>query len=152
MLFAKLLAPLVTLGVIGFFVLGSVLSKKMPADAYRRKMAATIRCKSCKGQMDQQQEFLYLLPIRFDTEHEESAAYYKNRGTLIQHAGQIPSGQRAFHLHVFLCQNCRQRFVRIIDFLRVRDNESIFSSSIYPYSDFEEFLAQAERSGTGSAS
>ena len=48
------------------------------------------KCKQCKGKLVDTASYLYLIPVMFDQEHEESAAYYINHAVRIENEEQIP--------------------------------------------------------------
>lgn len=100
----------------------------------------TQKCKKCKGVMTAVESFLYLIPVYFDDEHEESAQYYIQNAKPISDDSQIPSGNRACYLHVFQCQNCGHKNISIVDFLKVREKQVIKGGEIYPYGEFEHFI------------
>lgn len=104
----------------------------------------TQKCKKCKGVMTDIESFLYLIPVYFDDDHEESAEYYIKNAKRIKDDSQIPSGNRACHLYVFQCQNCGHKNISIIDFLKVREKEIIKGGEIYPYGEFEYFIKNSK--------
>lgn len=100
----------------------------------------TQKCKNCKGTMVAGEHFLFLLPLHFDEKYKPSPEYYKENMVQIYSEAEIPEGRRACHLYVFQCRDCGYKNVSVIDFLRVRDNEVLKESDIYPYEDFREYL------------
>lgn len=100
----------------------------------------TQKCKKCKGTMTAGEHFLFLLPLHFGEKYKPSAEYYKKNFVQIKSEAEIPEGQRACHLYVFRCNNCGNRNVSIVDFLRVRDTELLKEGDTYPYDDFKEYL------------
>lgn len=96
----------------------------------------------CKGKMINVISYLYLIPVHFDEEHEESVAYYLNNAVSIESMEQIPNGNRACYMHVFQCQDCARRVVSVVDFLKVRDNVVIKGGDIYPYEEFQKLFLQ----------
>lgn len=98
------------------------------------------KCKKCKGKMVDTACFLYLIPVQFDQEHEESAEYYISNATRIDHEEQIPSGNRACRMYVFQCQECGHQMVSVVDFLKVRETELIKGGNMYPYEKFQHFF------------
>lgn len=99
-------------------------------------------CEMCKGKMVDTTSYLYLLPVQFSEEHEESAEYYLNNAVRIESTEQIPNGNRACYMYVFQCQSCGHRIVSVVDFLQVRDSQLIKAGDVYPYEDFQEFFMQ----------
>lgn len=106
----------------------------------RHTNTETQKCKKCKGVMTAVESLLYLIPVHFDDEHEESAKYYIQNAKPIADDSQIPSGNRACYLHVFQCQDCGYKNISIVDFLKVREKEMIKGGEIYPYEEFEHFI------------
>lgn len=98
------------------------------------------KCEVCKGKMIDTTSYLYLLPVQFSDEHEESAEYYINNATRIESTEQIPNGNRACYMYVFQCQDCGHKMVSVVDFLKVRENELMKGGDIYPYEKFRDFL------------
>lgn len=98
------------------------------------------KCKLCKGKMIDTVSYLYLIPVQFGNEHEESAEYYINNATRIESVDQIPNGNRACRMYVFQCQNCGHKKISVVDFLKVRDNEIVKGGDIYPYEKFSDFF------------
>lgn len=103
--------------------------------AFRDKIFCT-----CKGEMNIESEYLFLLPLRYGDMHEESASYYIKNGIQIQSLSDIPTGQRAFYLRVLRCGFCGDRRVSITDFLKVRDDSTVKSGGNYSYEEFAEFI------------
>lgn len=99
------------------------------------------KCEVCKGKMVDTISYLYLIPAKFDDEHEESAEYYIHNGTRIESTEQIPNGNRACRMYVFQCQSCAHKKVSVVDFLKVRENELIKAGDIYPYEKFQAFFS-----------
>lgn len=100
------------------------------------------KCDCCKGKMLVTRTFLYLIPSSFDHEHEWSAEYYIKYATPIENETQIPTGNKACRMHVLQCQGCSHREVRVVDFLKVREEEIMKGSAVFPYEKFEAFLYQ----------
>ena len=98
------------------------------------------KCKMCKGKMVDTTSYLFLIPAKFDDEHEESAEYYINNATRIENEEQIPNGNRACRMYLFQCQDCGHKMVSVVDFLKVRENQLIKGGDLYPYEKFEDFL------------
>ncbi|MBO5246093.1 MAG: hypothetical protein J6B28_02400 [Eubacterium sp.] len=98
------------------------------------------KCKQCKGKLVDTASYLYLIPVMFDQEHEESAAYYINHAVRIENEEQIPNGNRACRIDVLQCQDCGHRVVSVVDFLKVREDALIKGGDIYPYEEFKDFL------------
>lgn len=100
----------------------------------------TIKCKQCKGVMTSRKQFLALLPVFFDEEHEESAAFYQNNTVPIETEEEIPTGRRACYIHVFQCGSCGNKLISVVDFLKVRDQMSIKGGDTYPYEEFRSYI------------
>jgi hypothetical protein len=100
----------------------------------------TIKCKQCKGVMTSNEQYLALLPLRFDESHDESAAYYLNHTTPIESEDEIPTGCRACYINVFRCGSCSNKVISVIDFLKVRDEYLIKGGDTYPYEDFRAYI------------
>ena len=98
------------------------------------------KCKACKGKMAEAGEHLYLLPVKVDAKHEESAEYYIRNAKKIRSVDEIPAGTRACRMFIFECQNCGNKIVSVVDFLRVRDDEVLEGGDIYPYEKFKDFF------------
>lgn len=98
------------------------------------------KCSKCKGLMQTESTYLYLLPISFGVEHEECAEYYLNNAVPINDEEEIPTGRRACYIKVLRCGDCSRREVSVIDFLKVREDEVPKSAGRYPYEQFQEFL------------
>ncbi len=98
------------------------------------------KCKKCKGDMVNTVSYLYLLPLIFDHGHEESAQYYLQKAIKIDSMEQIPKGNRACYMNVFQCQNCADKLVSIVDFLKVREDAVIKGGGVYPYELFDAFF------------
>lgn len=98
------------------------------------------KCSKCKGSMQTESTYLYLLPISFGAEHEECAEYYLNNAVPIDDVEDIPTGRRACYIKVLRCSDCSRREVSVIDFLKVREDEVPKSAGCYPYEPFREFL------------
>ena len=107
----------------------------------------TQKCKKCKGEMIAVKSYEYLIPARFDEEHEESVDYYIQNVKPIKDSSEIPAGNRACYIHLFQCQGCGHKNVSVVDFLKVRDQEILKGGDIYPYEDFKYFLENY--AGTG---
>lgn len=103
--------------------------------------AGAPKCKKCKTKMVAGERVLYLIPVMFDKEHEESAEYYLKNARKIEDESQIPTGQRACRICLFRCPQCSKRVVSVVDFLKNRDNEVIFGGDIYPYEKFRDFIS-----------
>uniref|UniRef100_UPI00405675DD hypothetical protein n=1 Tax=Acetatifactor sp. TaxID=1872090 RepID=UPI00405675DD len=101
-------------------------------------------CDKCKGKMVTTHTSLYLIPVTFDQEHDQSAEYYIRNARLIQSEEQIPAGNRACRMQVLLCENCGCREVVVTDFLRVREQELLKGAEVFPYEQFAEFFLQQE--------
>lgn len=97
-------------------------------------------CEICKGKMVDTTCYMYLIPVKFDDDHEESAEYYIKNGTRIDSTDQIPNGNRACRMYVFQCQSCGHKMVSVVDFLKVRENELVKGGDIYPYEKFQDFF------------
>lgn len=100
----------------------------------------TMKCKKCKGTMTSRQQYLALLPVRFDESHEESVSYYIHETTPIESEEEIPTGRRACYFYVFQCDSCSNKLISVVDFLKVRDQVLIKGGEIYPYEDFREYI------------
>lgn len=100
----------------------------------------TIKCRQCKSVMTSNKQYLSLLPVFFDEEHEESAEYYLNQTIPIESEEEIPTGRRACYFHVFQCENCTNRLVSVVDFLKVRDQFVVKGGEIYPYEKFKSYI------------
>ena len=98
------------------------------------------KCEMCKGKMVDTHSYLYLIPVKFGDEHEESAEYYINNAVQIESVEQIPNGNRACRMYVFQCQVCGHKMVSVVDFLKVRENELIKGGDVYPYEKFQYFF------------
>lgn len=103
-----------------------------------------IKCDKCKTKMQDVKSYLYLIPVHFDEQHEETAQYYITHARPIESTEQIPSGNRACRMYVFQCMECGSKKVSVVDFLRVRDFEMLKGGDIYPYEQFEQFLNSCE--------
>lgn len=100
------------------------------------------KCSQCKGKMVDTTSYLYLLPVHFGDEHEESAEYYLNNARQIENTEQIPNGTRACRMFLFQCQSCGHKIVSVVDFLKVREDELVKGGDIYPYEKFQTFFMQ----------
>lgn len=98
------------------------------------------KCNQCKTMMNDEFVRLYLLPCRFDEQHEECAEYYLNNAYPINHVSEIPTGQRACRITVMVCPKCGFRKVNVTDFLKVRDQELLKSGDMYDLETFQGFL------------
>lgn len=105
----------------------------------------TMKCKRCKGTMSSKHQYLALLPVSFDEKHEESADYYQNCTIPLESEDQIPTGRRACYMHIFQCENCTNRLVSVVDFLKVRDQYLTKGGDIYPYEDFRMYIEKRSR-------
>lgn len=101
----------------------------------------TLIC-NCKKEMNMTTEYLFLLPISFGHEHEESPEYYIQNGLRIHSLEEIPAGKRAYYLRVFKCPECGNRRVCTTDFLKVRENTTVKSAGNYAYGDFAQYLSE----------
>lgn len=126
---------LVILGIIGFCLLPHLL------DRYTKKgVKKGGKCGHCKGERIVKGTFLYLIPATFEHEHDQSAEYYVKNASPIENEEQIPTGRRACRMYLLQCQDCGNREVRVVDFLRVRDEEVIQTRQIYPYEKLQKLF------------
>ena len=126
----------------GIYVAGGHLSALIKRLFWKWALTDNPKCSKCKGPMHLEREHLYLLPISFDEEHEESAEYYLSNAVRIDSGEEIPTGRRACYINVFRCDDCSHREISVVDFLKVREDELPKSAGCYPYEQFEEFLSE----------
>lgn len=102
-------------------------------------MNAEDKCSKCKGSLQQEGESkLYLIDAYIDDTHPETVAFYQKSQRLLDE-NAIPSGRRTCYMKVFRCKECGSRFVEVIDFLRVRDNEILKGGNEFTYEEMGEF-------------
>ncbi|MCH5269595.1 MAG: hypothetical protein J1E83_02495 [Lachnospiraceae bacterium] len=133
----ELILGLIFWGVMGGFIIVALIIAMVEK---RRNRSDNRRCKACRGNEVPVHSSLYLLPVRFNYKHDESAAWYARNGQYIQNVEQIPTGVRAFRLTVYRCAGCGKQEVLLVDFLRVRNEESVQSVHIFPYEEFQGLL------------
>ncbi|MCH5274518.1 MAG: hypothetical protein J1E65_01670 [Lachnospiraceae bacterium] len=133
----ELMLGLAFWGVMGSLIVTSLIISMVEK---RQNRADGRRCKACRGAETPIHTSLYLIPVRFNYKHDESAAWYARNGQYIENVEQIPTGVRAFRLTVYRCAGCGRQEVLLVDFLRVRNEESIQSVHIFPYEEFHGLL------------
>lgn len=102
-------------------------------------LGAKAKCSKCKGPLEESGESkLYLIDAFIDDEHPETIAFYQNAQRIMDE-GDIPSGRRSCYMQLCVCQNCRSRFVEVIDFLKVRDSEILKGGKEFSYEEMGEF-------------
>ncbi|MDO5156311.1 MAG: hypothetical protein Q4D51_10130 [Eubacteriales bacterium] len=103
------------------------------------------QCKNCKATLEVRESILYVLPCRFDEQHEETAQYYMHNTVRIEDESQIPTGQRACYFNIVICPGCGERQVNIVDFLQVREQKIIKAGSRYPYSVLKNYIENNQK-------
>lgn len=126
----------------GIYVVGGHLNALIKRLFWKWALTDDPQCGKCKGLMQTENTYFYLLPISFGAEHEESAEYYLNNAVPINDIEDIPTGRRACCIKVLRCCDCSQREVSVIDFLKVREDEVPKSAGRYSYEQFREFLSK----------
>lgn len=99
-----------------------------------------VKCDKCKGKMILHTKKLYLLPCFFGDEHDESATYYSNNAQALADLNQIPTGQRAAYASLFICEECFNKKISIIDFLKVRDTTHVKGGGMYSYEELRDLI------------
>ena len=99
-----------------------------------------MKCPKCKGHMRMLDKRLYLLPCMFGASHEESSQYYVKNARPISSESEIPSGQRAAYFTLFMCEECGDKKVSVIDFLKVREETMAKGGGLYDYSELRQFF------------
>lgn len=95
----------------------------------------------CKGTMVQEGESkLYLIGAYIDQTHPETKEFYQSTAVRLMNENEIPSGRRTCYMSVFRCQECGQRRVHVLDFLRVRENDIIKGGAEFRYDEMGEFF------------
>lgn len=115
------------------FILGRVRSHLIYSDS-------KIKCKACKGEMEETACKLYVLPISHDDTHVQTAKYYMNKAVEISDESHIPTGRHASRIFLLRCQNCGARKFNVVDFLKVRDSEIFKDAADYSYEELADFF------------
>lgn len=79
---------------------------------------------------------LFLLPVSFGDTYENAEDYLLSHMVPIQSKEAIPTGRRACRMELYRCPKCDARWVKITDFLQVRDTEDIKGFYTFPYEHF----------------
>lgn len=105
--------------------------------------ATCMYCKAAAAKISKR-EYLYLIPAFFGDKYDNEESYLRSNMQPIMSKSQIPSGQRACRVEVYICSKCDKKQVGITDFLQVREEEYIKGGYVFAYESFRHLIEDWE--------
>ena len=102
--------------------------------------AVCIHCRAAASKISTH-EYLFLIPVFFGDKYDDEENYLPTHMTPIRGKDQIPSGQRACRVEVYLCPRCDKKQVHITDILMVRGEEYTKGAYVFAYEPFSRLIA-----------